>query len=208
MKTFVFTLMSFLFFSPCFSQTDMLRESTTILKNSEFKPELQIRCGTTSIDQKSPLFIIDGVPVATSSSNAYDLDPNDILSIAVLKGADALACYGSAGANGVVLINTKGYLKVSHKEYPFKVYTLSNDNWTMAQDVYNAIQAKVPSIAITTDTRLNPVPNISMRGDDNTIVIVDGVRYDASILNTLNPSDIESITVAPNVAAANYLRNN
>jgi len=59
---------------------------------------------------------------------------------------------------------------------------------------------------MTTD--LNAIPNITIRGDDNTIVIVDGIRYDTSIWNALNPSDIESITVAPSVVASNYLRNN
>lgn len=98
----------------------------------------------------------------------------------------------------------------SHDYYlPFKLYdfTSKNENWLNPQSVYNTIQAKVPNVSITTSTDLNAIPKISMRGDDNTIVIVDGIRYDASILNTLNPSNIESITVAPGVTASNYLRN-
>ena len=50
-------------------------------------------------------------------------------------------------------------------------------------------------------------PVFSIRGDTNTIVIVDGIRYDASILNAINPNDIESIKVAPSAAANNFLRN-
>lgn len=93
---------------------------------------------------------------------------------------------------------------------PFKLYHLSSnyENWFNMQSVYNTIQVKVPNVQITTSADLTAIPRIIMRGDDNTIVIVDGIRYNASVFNTLNPSDIESITVAPSVAASNYLRNN
>ena len=47
-----------------------------------------------------------------------------------------------------------------------------------------------------------------VRGDDNTIVVLDGVRQDISILSSLNPQDIESIKVAPSTAATNYFINN
>lgn len=59
--------------------------------------------GSRSIyGDNSPLFIIDGLPGRYS-----DLSPNDIESIDVLKDASATAIYGSAGANGVVIITTK-----------------------------------------------------------------------------------------------------
>ena len=51
----------------------------------------------------APLFIIDGMPGDYST-----LNPNDIESIEVLKDASSTAIYGSSGANGVVLITTKG----------------------------------------------------------------------------------------------------
>src|SRR5690554_6724522 len=68
-----------------------------------------------------PLYIIDGVPIDNSSimplSQIYNLnagvdplaslDPSLIESIEVLKDADATAIYGSRGANGVIIINTK-----------------------------------------------------------------------------------------------------
>lgn len=60
--------------------------------------------GTTSLSTSSePLYVIDGVPAQTM----YDVNPNDIESISILKDASAAAIYGSAGANGVVIINTK-----------------------------------------------------------------------------------------------------
>jgi TonB-linked SusC/RagA family outer membrane protein len=81
--------------------------------------------GNSPFDQ--PLFIIDGVPMAsqneninllqsmgTQSSNIQsgfsafnNINPSDIESISVLKDADATSIYGSQGANGVIIITTK-----------------------------------------------------------------------------------------------------
>ncbi len=51
-----------------------------------------------------PLYVIDGVPVG---DNANFLNPSDIERIEVLKDASATAIYGSAGANGVIMVTTK-----------------------------------------------------------------------------------------------------
>ena len=50
-----------------------------------------------------PLYIVDGMP----STNAGNINPNDIENITVLKGAAASALYGQDGANGVIMITTK-----------------------------------------------------------------------------------------------------
>jgi TonB-linked SusC/RagA family outer membrane protein len=94
---------------------------------------LNIR-GASSINAGSgPLYVIDGVPVNKSSpapgggagfANSRSdrnplntINPSDIESIEILKDASATAIYGSRGANGVVLIQTKdggGELNVSY----------------------------------------------------------------------------------------------
>lgn len=74
----------------------------------------------------SPLFVIDGVPLDNSASNGtpnivesnlfngnsgnriLDIDPNIIEDVTVLKGAAATSLYGVQGANGAILIKTKG----------------------------------------------------------------------------------------------------
>lgn len=62
--------------------------------------------GTNSIQGgNEPLYVIDGFPF---SGNPTNLNNFDIESIEVLKDASATAIYGSRGANGVVLITTKG----------------------------------------------------------------------------------------------------
>jgi TonB-linked SusC/RagA family outer membrane protein len=53
----------------------------------------------------SPLYVVDGVPLATGGIEA--INPNDIQSIDVLKDASATAIYGSRGANGVIIVTTK-----------------------------------------------------------------------------------------------------
>ena len=80
-----------------------------------------IRGNSSFLGNNDPLYVVDGVPYSNpevttgsrlSSSGAYGtglstLDPNDIESMSVLKGAAAAALYGSRAANGVVLITTK-----------------------------------------------------------------------------------------------------
>ena len=80
--------------------------------------------GNNSIQgNNQALFVIDGVPIDNSNSNsgdqkagrggydygnaASDINPDDIESINVLKGAAATALYGSRASNGVVMITTK-----------------------------------------------------------------------------------------------------
>ena len=77
--------------------------------------------GQKSISKSSnALYVIDGVPMYTSARDAgtefdsrgatdpiADLNPEDIESMTVLTGAAAAALYGSAAANGAIVINTK-----------------------------------------------------------------------------------------------------
>lgn len=69
------------------------------------------------------LFVVDGVPIDNSTNNttnqatgrggydygnaAADINPDDIESTTILRGAAATALYGSRGANGVIIITTK-----------------------------------------------------------------------------------------------------
>lgn len=57
-----------------------------------------------SLRGKTPLMVIDGVPV---ESDLFDVSPENIESINVLKGTAAAALYGSRGKDGAILITTK-----------------------------------------------------------------------------------------------------
>ena len=204
MKTFLVAFVIAIVSQQSYSQKNNVIDSTSFVSNKS--KTIKIRFGGTYTNANNPLFILDGV--AINQNDLLDISPDDIVSISVLKDGSVLFCDGDA-KNGIVLITTKNHKTpiVKKKKYAFKTYEICEDNWNTIQDVYNDIQAKVPGISITANNNLNQAPNIRMRGDNNTIVIVDGIRYDASILNTLNPADIESVTVAPGVAASNYLRN-
>lgn len=74
-------------------------------------PKIQVR-GIGAIGAGSqPLYVIDGFPLPSSSSEHSNpmssISPQDIESITVLKDASATAIYGSRGANGVVMVTTK-----------------------------------------------------------------------------------------------------
>ena len=72
-------------------------ENTTLIGNIELKP--------SSGQKDNPLIVIDGV--ISSDINLKDINPNNILSINVLKGEKATAKYAEKGANGVIEITTK-----------------------------------------------------------------------------------------------------
>ncbi|UKT64238.1 SusC/RagA family TonB-linked outer membrane protein [Pedobacter mucosus] len=62
--------------------------------------------GTRSLTaSNSPLYVVDGIPLQAGGIEA--INPNDIESIDILKDASATAIYGSRGANGVIIVNTK-----------------------------------------------------------------------------------------------------
>jgi len=100
--------------------------------------QIRIRGGTSISGSNDPLYVIDGVPIDNSAvdPNGFNtgngggeapgrnpmnlLNPADVQTITVLKDASATAIYGSRGANGVVLIETKkGAANASNAEYEF-----------------------------------------------------------------------------------------
>ncbi len=68
---------------------------------------IRVRGGNSITGSNEPLWVIDGIVVGTNF-NLNNINPNDIKSIEVLKDASSIAIYGSRGANGVVLVTTKG----------------------------------------------------------------------------------------------------
>lgn len=80
---------------------------------------IQIRGLSTITRDNQPLIVIDGIPISNDvrgnsdsggvnqESRLNDINPNDIESISVLKGASAAALYGTQALGGVILIKTK-----------------------------------------------------------------------------------------------------
>lgn len=65
-------------------------------------PAVRIR-GIGTVNDNNPLYVVDGLP----QSDIGWLNPNDILSMEVLKDASATAIYGSRAANGVIMVTTQ-----------------------------------------------------------------------------------------------------
>ena len=87
-----------------------------------------------------PLFVIDGVPVSNSQSGSNsinggtdygnkmnDINPDDIESVSILKGAAGTVQYGSRAANGVIIITTKKGTKNTKTQVSF------NSSFTLEQ---------------------------------------------------------------------------
>lgn len=70
-------------------------------------PKILIRGRRSFRASNDPLYVVDGIPL---SAGYEDFNPNDVQSMEVLKDATATAIYGARGANGVILISTKGEL--------------------------------------------------------------------------------------------------
>ena len=109
------------------------------------KAQVRIRGVATINGSAAPLYVVDGVQVG---SNADFVSPSDIESIDVLKDASATAIYGSAGANGVIMITTKHGIKgVSNINITadFGIQTLSSTLDVCSGDQYaaNLRQARI-----------------------------------------------------------------
>lgn len=69
--------------------------------------------GFSSINSSNnPLYVVDGVMLPQGNQNQFSsaidyINPNDIVSVEVLKDASSTAIYGARGANGVILVTTK-----------------------------------------------------------------------------------------------------
>ena len=100
------------------------------------KSAIRIRGIGTINGDANPLYVVDGVQVG---SDADFVNPSDIESIEILKDASATAIYGSAGANGVIMITTKhgqkGKMNINItadfgiQTLPYKLNTLTGDDY-------------------------------------------------------------------------------
>ena len=106
---------------------------------------IRVRGGGSITQSNDPLFIVDGVAV----SSIDDIPADNIESIDVLKDASSTAIYGARGANGVILITTKGYYYV-------------RDRWEYMQAVgYGDNMARYYGLGAENGNHLNDYKNVS-----------------------------------------------
>jgi TonB-dependent starch-binding outer membrane protein SusC len=104
---------------PTFEQALQGRAAGVFIEagNGKLGQGIKVRVrGSSSVSAgNQPLYVIDGIPMTSSSQSNVggetnpltDINPTDIESIQILKDASASAIYGSRAANGVVIITTK-----------------------------------------------------------------------------------------------------
>ncbi len=119
------------------------------------KAAIRIRGVGTINGDAQPLYVVDGVQVG---NNADFVNPQDIASIEVLKDASATAIYGSAGANGVIMITTKhgdkGKMNVNitadwgFQTLPYEIETLTGDAYAKSIREARANDGALPTNAI------------------------------------------------------------
>lgn len=118
--------------------------------------------GMASFTASSPLIVMNGVPIdntqrgsagewggADNGDGISNLNPDDIESMSVLKGASASALYGARAANGVILITTKSGKKGKMSvDYNLNAVSESAINFTDYQYVYGqGLNGKRPANA-------------------------------------------------------------
>ncbi|MFN4084323.1 MAG: SusC/RagA family TonB-linked outer membrane protein [Spirosomataceae bacterium] len=169
-------------------------------------PSIRIRGAASITGGGQPLFVIDGVPLndgtlsgaqggGTGLNPLLNINPNDIETMSVLKDAAAVAIYGSRGANGVILINTKKGTKDKKTEINLDTFTgfsnptnlipvMSTEQYINYNNAFRASRGQAPQ-TLPTDYfdwvnnviqqgRTNNV-NLSMRGGSaNTSFFVSG----------------------------------
>jgi TonB-linked SusC/RagA family outer membrane protein len=141
-------------------------------------PSIRIRGRRSISASNDPLYVIDGIPQTSSTSAIFDINPQDIESMEVLKDAAATAVYGSRGANGVILITTKRG---------------SSGKTTVSYDGYYGISSIMNKVDMMDGAQFAAMKRESRRRDPVTNqVSYDGVIPD-DILVFEDPIELESI---------------
>lgn len=116
-------------------------------------PAVRIR-GIGTVNDNNPLYVVDGLP----QSDIGWLNPNDILSMEILKDASATAIYGSRAANGVIMVTTQkgtAYGDQLHNVLTFDTY-LGFQNPVKTYDMMNASEFMEYKNLANTNAGLSP----------------------------------------------------
>lgn len=130
--------------------------------------------GNNSFGNNQPLYVVDGVPLSNPTASQPTstfgggrdggdalslINPDDIESLTVLKGASASALYGNAGLNGVILITTK-----KGRDGTFKVDFSSNITVDRAAYMIDFSDAAQQNVDDFLETGVNNINSVSLSG--------------------------------------------
>ncbi|WP_316803901.1 SusC/RagA family TonB-linked outer membrane protein [Pedobacter nototheniae] len=184
-----------------------------------------MRGNKSLLQNNQALFVVDGVPVSNANNNtadqqngrggydfgnaASDVNPDDVASITVLKGAAATALYGSRAANGVIMITTKKGQKNSKTNITVNsgVSFGKIDKSTFAK-YQNEYGAGYNSPAEDGDGNVVPVPGFWYRdiNGDGKMDLMPQFTADASYGPRFDPNLLVYQWSALDPASPNYLK--
>ncbi len=161
--------------------------------------------GPSSVNASSrPLFVVDGVPITNDGNTAQRnplnfLSPNDIANITVLKDASATAIYGSRGANGVILIETKnaeeGEANVNYSGSISSSSVTDQIDMLSADQFRGVVRQKAPSVSSRlgdTNTDWQDLVQRTALGQSHSLSFSRGYE-DSDVRLSLNYLDEEGI---------------
>jgi TonB-dependent SusC/RagA subfamily outer membrane receptor len=161
---FLFILVS----GAVFSQT--ATDSVSAKSNGAPAANIVIRCHAVNEKTEKPLFIVDGIVI--EEIDIRKVDPNDIVSIDVLKDTSATALYGCRAARGVIIITTK-HAKLKQ----FKVKDeLDNTAMPGATLTFISLKNEKDSLRFVADQN-GTVKAIDLKAGESYKVLISSVGY-------------------------------
>jgi len=156
-----------------------------IYNNGEPGEGSTIQIRGTSINDVTPLVVVDGIPLTENNYLAGGrnflslINPSDIQDITVLKDAAAASIYGMRGAKGVILITTKsgtpGKLKINYSGYYGLSFIKQKPDFLSPSEFRTIISQKAPQM-------------LSELGDANTDWIKEVTQVGQSMQHTISLS--------------------
>lgn len=141
--------------------------------------------GLTSINaDKSPLFVVDGVPINSASTLTSLINPEDVETVNFLRDATASSIWGAAAANGVIIITTrKGKTSTSPKKIQVNYSGFASFRGRPDLDYYHMMNSQplVASAKEIFDITAYPWATVTTSASNNSTPVVvphEQVMYD------------------------------
>lgn len=146
--------------------------------------------GNSSITgNNQALFVVDGVPFDNTAREIHNkklpkkvkaIKPEDITSVSLLKGDDAISLYGLKGKNGVILISTKKNKKVKKIVVPEKVEVVQEDFDSFIENPFESPKT-APLSTFSIDVDNASYTNVRRFINNGQVVPKDAVRVEEMI---------------------------
>ena len=151
-----------------------------------------------TVKGKQPLYVVDGKIIP--DAEFQKIKPADIESISVLKENSAIQMYGDKGKHGVVLIETK---KDERKKKDKDIVSIGSGSMESLQGDVERIVINANDSETVVRIKDRNSQDMDIFNGKPPLFIIDGEKKTKDFkLNTIDPNDIESISVLKDKSAA------